>query len=84
MGPAYFVIAIMGCADGSQACTRVATMPTQYASEQACAASVQSALASSTDLDFPTLVAECKPVSVRPSATRQQKAVVVPASARRG
>ena len=84
MGPAYFVIAIMGCADGSQACTRVATMPTQYASEQACAASVQSALASSTDLDFPTLVAECKPVSSRPSANRDQKPAVVPASARRG
>ena len=84
MGPAYFVIAIMGCADGSQACTRVATMPSQYATEQACAASVQSALASSTDLDFPTLVAECKPVSARPSATREQKPAIVPASARRG
>ena len=84
MGPAYFVIAILGCADGSQACARVATMPTQYASEQACAASVQSALAANTDLDFPTLVAECKAVSARPSATREQKPPVVPASARRG
>jgi hypothetical protein len=84
MGPAYFVIAIMGCADGSQACTRVATMPTQYASEQACAASVQSALAANTDLDFPTLVAECKPVSTRPSATREQKPAIIPASARKG
>ena len=84
MGPGYFVIAILGCADGSQACTRVATMPTQYASAQACAASVQSALASNTDLDFPTLVAECKPVSARPSATREQKPPIVPASARRG
>ena len=84
MGPAYFVIAILGCADGSQACTRVATMPTQYASEQACAASVQSALASNTDLDFPTLVAECKPVSARPSASSEQKPPIVSASARRG
>jgi len=84
MGPAYFVIAIMGCADGSQACTRVATMPTQYATEQACVASVSAALASSTDLDFPTLVAECRPVAGRPSATRDQRPVAVPASARRG
>jgi len=83
MGPAYFVIAILGCADGSQACTRVATMPTQYESEQACAASVSAALAASTDLDFPTLVAECRAVGARPGAARQQKPVIVPASARK-
>ena len=83
MGPAYFVIAIMGCADGSQACMRVATMPTQYATEQACAASVQSALTSNTDLDFPTLVAECKPVSPRPGATRERAPKIIPAAARR-
>ena len=84
MGPAYFVIAIMGCADGSQSCTRVSTMPTRYASEQACAASVQSALASNTDLDFPTLVAECRPIAGRPSATQDQRPKIVPAGARRG
>ena len=84
MGPGYFIIAILGCADGSQACTRVATMPTQYASEQACAASVSAALAASTDLDFPTLVAECRAVAGRPSATRDQRPPVVPASARKG
>ena len=84
MGPAYFVIAILGCADGSQACTRVATMPTQYASQEACAASVQSALAANTDLDFPTLIAECKPVSARTGAAREQKPAVVPAGARKG
>ena len=27
MGPGYFVIAIMGCADGGSACTPVATLP---------------------------------------------------------
>ena len=84
MGPAYFVIAIMGCADGSQACTRVATMPTQYASEQACASSVSTALAKSADLDFPTLVAECQPVEGGTSATREQRPRIVPAGTRRG
>ena len=28
MGPGFYIIAIMGCADGSAACTPVATMPT--------------------------------------------------------
>ena len=83
MGPAYFVIAILGCADGSQACTRVATMPTQYANQQACAASVQSALVSNDDLDFPTLVAECQAVKVQPGASRQKRPAIVPASARK-
>jgi len=84
MGPAYFVIAILGCADGSQDCTQVATMPAQYADQQSCAASVSRALAANTDLDFPTLVAECQAVERRPAATRDAKPVLVPAGARRG
>lgn len=84
MGPAYFVIAILGCADGSQTCTPVATMPAQYADQQSCAASVSKALAANTDLDFPTLVAECQAVERRPAATRDDKPIVFPANARRG
>ena len=55
MGPGFFVIAILGCADGSAACTPVATMPTRYESRDACAAATGAALAASTDFDFPTL-----------------------------
>ena len=85
MGPAYFVIAILGCADGSQACTKVATMPAQYADRQSCAASVSKALEANTDLDFPNLVAECQPVAARPSADRkQERPRAIPAGARRG
>jgi hypothetical protein len=83
MGPGYFVIAILGCADGSSACTRVATMPAQYATEQSCSAEIGKALEASTDLDFPNLVAECRQVAARPSADRRSKPVVLPASARR-
>jgi hypothetical protein len=84
MGPAYFVIAILGCADGSQACTRVATMPAQYADQQSCAASVSAALESSTDLDFPNLVAECQAVAKRPAASRDPRRQSLPAAARSG
>jgi len=84
MGPAYFVIAILGCADGSQACTRVATMPAQYADQQSCAASVGKALEANADLDFPTLVAECRAVSQRPAASRNPQPKLAPAGARRG
>ena len=84
MGPGYFVIAILGCADGSQSCTRVATMPAQYADQQSCAASVGKALEANTDLDYPSLVAECQPVASRPGAERKQKLRVIPVAARRG
>ncbi|HVH37329.1 MAG TPA: hypothetical protein VM757_01930 [Sphingomicrobium sp.] len=84
MGPAYYVIAILGCADGSQACSRVATMPAQFESQQACAASTAKALEANTDFDFPTLVAECQAVSPRPAARRDARPAIVPASARRG
>lgn len=85
MGPAYFVIAIMGCPDGSAACTRVATIPAQYATEQSCSADVRKALEANSDLDFPNLVAECQAVAARPSADRERRRPrAVPASARRG
>lgn len=71
MGPAYFVIAIMGCGDGGIACRTVATPGAHYASEQACLAARGDALMANTDLDFPTLFAECLPVTRKSSASEQ-------------
>jgi hypothetical protein len=61
MGPGFFVIAILGCADGSAVCTPVATMPTRYESRDACVAATAPVLAANGDFDFPTLLAECRP-----------------------
>ena len=83
MGPGFFVIAIMGCADGSAQCTPVATMPTQYASQSACSAGTQQALIANIDFDFPTIVAECR--AARPRATAEQdQPDKIPTLARRG
>ena len=60
MGPGYFVIAILGCGDGSAACTPVATVPTHYATEEQCVAGTTEALIKNTDFDYPTLVARCR------------------------
>ena len=60
MGPAAFVIAILGCADGAAACTPVATLPARYESEATCFAATGGALADSIDADFPTIVARCQ------------------------
>jgi hypothetical protein len=60
MGPGMFVIAILGCGDGSAQCQSVATLPTRYESQSSCAAATTSALIASTGYDFPELQAECR------------------------
>jgi hypothetical protein len=82
MGPGYFVIAILGCADGSTACKPVATMPTQYASVAQCTAATEEALMRNSDLDFPTLMAQCRSVKA-PASAERKGARIVPAGARR-
>jgi hypothetical protein len=62
MGAGYFIIAILGCGDGSAACTPLATVPTHYATEQQCNAATGDALTKNSDFDFPTLVARCRSV----------------------
>ena len=88
MGAGLFLIAIMGCADGSAACTPVATMPTRYESRAACAAATNAALATSTEFDYPTIVAECRAATTPASATRQQapakRPAALPIGARQG
>ena len=83
MEPAYFVIAILGCADGSAACTPVATVPTHYANQATCAAATGDALATRNDLDFPTLVAECRSMRA-PAAARTEQPRAIPADAAHG
>lgn len=83
MEPGYFIIAILGCADGSAVCTPVATVPTHYASEATCAAATSAALMSRNDLDFPNLVAECRAMKA-PAAAQSEKPQAIPAGAARG
>ena len=60
MGPVSYVIAILGCADGGAACQQVALAPARYESAAACEAATGEVLSTSTDFDFPTLVARCR------------------------
>ena len=83
MEPVYYVIAILGCADGSTHCTPVATVPTHYTTQAACSAGTQDALLANTDFDFPTIVAQCRAESPRKTAA-QERPEKLPASALRG
>lgn len=60
MGPGYFVIAILGCADGGSACTPVTTLQTRYESAAECTAATPAVLEENNNFDFPTLVAHCR------------------------
>ena len=73
MGPGYFVIAILGCGDGSANCTPVATIPTHYATEEQCVAGTTEALINNSDFDYPTLVARCRSVRGPVSAAGDSK-----------
>jgi hypothetical protein len=83
MEAVYYVIAILGCPDGSTQCTQVVTVPTHYASQEACSAGTQQALIANDDLDFPTLIAECRETRA-PSSAAQDQPEKLPASAKRG
>ena len=71
MGAGYFVIAILGCADGGSACTPVATLPARYERSAQCAAASAAALEANNDFDFPTLLARCRE-GAAPAAAKAQ------------
>ncbi|HYW16146.1 MAG TPA: hypothetical protein VE891_08330 [Allosphingosinicella sp.] len=59
MGPAIFIIAIMGCGEGDSPCQQVKTLEARYESQAACTAATEAALTRHTDIDFPVVAAEC-------------------------
>jgi len=69
MGAGYFIIAILGCADGGSQCTPVATAPARYATEAQCVAATNDALLDTSNLDYPTLVARCRSMKAPTSAS---------------
>ena len=73
MGPGYFVIAILGCADGGSACTPVATLQTRYEDEAQCNAATVPALEANTQFDFPTLLARCQTGTGGPVEARRDR-----------
>lgn len=72
MGPAYFVIAILGCADGGSSCNEVATLQTRYSSEAECTAASAGALVENSRFDYPTLVASCRAHETKSAELQRQ------------
>jgi hypothetical protein len=70
MGPLIYVIAIMGCGEGDQACREVQVAEPRFATQAACAAATTEVLARYTDLSFPSVVAQCRRDGPRPAVLR--------------
>jgi hypothetical protein len=60
MNPALYVIAILGCGEGEAPCQTVQTAETRFESREACLAATGQVLARFSNLEFPTVVAECR------------------------
>ncbi len=69
MGPAFYVMAILGCGEADTACEPVATVATQYQSAEACNAATASAIEKHSDALYPVVVAQCR--SARASTSQQ-------------
>jgi len=60
MGPAFYVLAILGCGEGETACEQIATAGSAYQSVDACNQASEGALMRHVDAAFPVVVAQCR------------------------
>ena len=65
MQPLFFVMAIMGCNDGAAQCADARVLPARYETVAQCRAALPRALADNTDLEFPTVQADCRAQGMR-------------------
>ena len=60
MEPLFYVMAIMGCADGNVQCTEARVVPVRYETMAQCRAALPTQLANNTDIDYPMVGASCQ------------------------
>ncbi|MEG3088477.1 hypothetical protein [Sphingomonas sp. PB4P5] len=60
MEPLFFVMAIMGCSDGSANCAEARVEQTRYVSYAQCQAAMPGALMRNSDVDYPVVSAACR------------------------
>ncbi|MDF0487964.1 hypothetical protein PX554_07460 [Sphingomonas sp. H39-1-10] len=60
MEPLFYVMAILGCGDGSAQCAQTRIETVQYRSIEQCQAAMPAVLARNSDLDYPVVSAACQ------------------------
>ena len=63
MGPAVYIMAILGCGEAEGACEPVATVAAQYRSAEECNAATQTEIEQHSDVLYPVVVAQCRPAA---------------------
>jgi len=60
MTPMFFVVAILGCGDGSGQCTEARVVPARYETLAQCRAALPQQIAANTDISFPVIGGDCR------------------------
>ncbi|MEO1169704.1 MAG: hypothetical protein AAFW97_13435 [Pseudomonadota bacterium] len=68
MGPAFYVLAIMGCGDAAVECEPLMREDRVFRTEAACLAETEDALIRASYRPYPMLVAQCQDVSAQVAA----------------
>lgn len=68
MGPAFYILAIMGCGDAAIECQQITRAESVFRTEEACLAETEAALIGASHQPYPMLVAECRNVSAQVAA----------------
>lgn len=76
MGPAGFILAILGCGEADAPCQQVQMTQVRYETEAACLAATEDAVARHSDLPYPVVVAECRGAGAQPAAIRADQVVL--------
>jgi len=83
MGPAAFIIAIMGCGEGDAPCRELRVLDTVHASEANCVRSTEAAMLAFSGADYPVIVAQCRSADARPALAPAEIRLPAPAAPRR-
>lgn len=70
MGPAYFVMAVLGCGDAGAMCVDVRDTGRVYRSQIECAAATEAALNDAMDVSYPEVAVQCRAISAQNVAAR--------------
>ena len=74
MGPAYFVLAVLGCSDAETACREVRIVDARYENAPACMAAMNDQLSRNSDIAFPVVMGRCRPESPQMAESRKDRA----------
>lgn len=61
MEPVFYIMAILGCGEADTACQQVAVAEQRYESAEACNRATAEMIERNAGVEFPVVVAQCKP-----------------------